>query len=603
MNPAYSLLLQGAASLYPYFDPTTGVLNDPVFGCPTQYGTPYFAWVNAVLAAGAAGAERSAYPLQGATPHMPLRAPETARRYLQTARLALNSSLEYLLNPALPPHPSDFTLDTGSASYRNHRDFFWPPVLKTWRLLARLEQSDGSPQPAAGLTAAHFKDAIAKVDILAAFAMRPPSNWAAVWLVGEWARFQDGLSPFPAEQLDSWLGAYFHSHVMPERGFYQEPGHPNSYDLFTRVHLADMLQDGYSGRWLPQMEVLLQTGLQRSLAVQLSDGALASAHRSTGQSWTDGAQISYFTHTANYFAVSQPHLAAAAREAAARAFASLARWQRPDGVFSPVHNLLPSEMRVGYEHYTADGHYSTLALAFLASALASGFDPAAVALSQRQPRTFIENDPIWRAVLHHGELSLQVNAFPAEHYDAFGITDLTFGPDRVLQFASSVHHLSSGRLFNPGLALRNEPGLAEPAAALGDYPALIGALEQGPTPASLRLAARPRGAYYPYHLEVQLDEQTAQVREATPGRRGYRTLLIPYLYDAGTGQQTRLTVSPGRIELSLGDEVIAVEWQGAAERVFTLTQGFENRRGLCALARVDLSEPGEELRYSIRRVQ
>ena len=159
------------------------------------------------------------------------------------------------------------------------------------------------------------------------------------------------------------------------------------------------------------METLLLTGLRRSLAVQLSDGALASAHRSTGQSWTDGAQIAFFTHAANYFTRRHArrsgrdnYLVSAAREAALRAYHSLLRWQRPGGVFSPVHNCLPPEQRVGYEIYTADGHYSSLALAFLASAVQNGFDPStAPALRSRSPQAFIENDPLWRAVLHHGE--------------------------------------------------------------------------------------------------------------------------------------------------------------------------------------------------------
>ena len=49
--------------------------------------------------------------------------------------------------------------------------------------------------------------------------------------------------------------------------------------------------------------------------------------------------------------------------------------------------------------------------------------------------------------------------------------------------------------------------------------------------------------------------------------------------------------------------MIAVEWDGPAERVVILAQGFENRRGLCAMARIDLADPGEELRYTIRRVR
>jgi hypothetical protein len=63
--------------------------------------------------------------------------------------------------------------------------------------------------------------------------------------------------------------------------------------------MADMLLDGYDGAWQSQMAHLLTTGLQRSLRVQLSDGSLASAHRSTGQTWTLGAQCAYFTHAAN----------------------------------------------------------------------------------------------------------------------------------------------------------------------------------------------------------------------------------------------------------------------------------------------------------------
>ncbi len=609
MNSALSTLQQGVNSLLPYFEPGTGLLNDPVFGCPTQYSTPYYAWCNAVLAAQLGGAERGAY----------------AGR----ARQGLRAALDYLLSPELPAYPSDFQRDSGAAGGRNHRDFFWPPVIKTWRLLGEIGEL-GEPLSRKQLGYTQFSEAIARVNPLAAFAQRPPSNWAAVWLSGEWPRIRAGLSPFDIEQFDAWLGTYFQGHILLEQGFYQEPGHPNSYDLFTRLHFADILLNGYAGRWRPQMERLLETGLRRSLAVQLSDGALASAHRSAGQSWTDGAQIAFFTMAANFFA-GRPELAAAAREAALRAYISLQRWQRAGGVFSPVYNQLPPELRVGYELYTADGHYSSLALAFLASAIHNGFDPAQCPpLHTRPAQTWIENDPIWRAMLHHDETSLQVNAFPAPHYDAFGITDLTFGPGRFLQLASSTRFAETGQFFNPGLALRDipiqsgplppltslsalrSPLTLNPAGAQGeghmpgqqsDAPTLIEPLQQGETPASLRLTARPRGAWYPYTLAVQLDPHGAQVREATPGLIRYHTLLVPFVRDPGTGQVTKTSTAPGRLELTLGEEVIAVEWDGPAERVVILAQGFENRRGLCAMARIDLADPGEELHYSIRRIR
>jgi hypothetical protein len=61
--------------------------------------------------------------------------------------------------------------------------------------------------------------------------------------------------------------------------------------------------------------------------------------------------------------------------------------------------------------------------------------------------------------------------------------------------------------------------------------------------------------------------------------------------DAGVGFVTRWETAPGRL---------AVECQGPAERVVVLGQGFENHLGMCALARIDLADPGEELRWGIR---
>ena len=203
-------------------------------------------------------------------------------------------------------------------------------------------------------------------------------------------------------------------------------------------------------------------------------------------------------------------------------------------------------------------------------------------------------------------------------------------PGRFLQFASSVRFAETGQFFNPGLALRDipiqsgplppltslsalrSPLTLNPAGAQGeghmpgrqsDAPTLIEPLQQDETPASLRLTARPRGAWYPYTLSVQLDLHGAQVREATPGLIRYHTLLVPFLRDPGTGQVTKTATATGRLELTLGEEVIAVEWDGPAERVVILAQGFENRRGLCAMARIDLADPGEELRYTIRRIR
>ena len=219
------------------------------------------------------------------------------------------------------------------ASRTNHRDFF--PILKSYLILRELGVSEADD----------LARQIAAVDVLASFASRPPSNWSAVWLSGEWLRMRSGLSPFTLEQFDAWLDPFFATHLDLEKGFYHEGGHPNSYDLFTRVHLSDILLAGYDGRHRADLERLMETGFRRSLGVQLSDGSLASAHRSTGQTWTLGAQCAYFTNVANFYADTDPVRADEARRAAWRALASLQRWQRTDGPFSPVENCLPLAYR------------------------------------------------------------------------------------------------------------------------------------------------------------------------------------------------------------------------------------------------------------------
>ena len=361
-----------------------------------------------------------------------------------------------------------------------------------------------------------------------------------------------------------------------------------------------MLAEGYDGRWREELERLMETGLRRSLHVQLSDGSLASAHRSTGQTWTLGAQCAYFTFAENYFR--DPELAGEARAAARRALSSFRRWQRPDGPYSPVENRLPPGYRVGYETYTADGHYANLAAAFLAVAVLNGLEaPGAVAV--RPPSVRIEHDPTYRAVLHNGPYSLHFNACPAPAYDGFGITDLTFGPDRILHFVSSARHQQSGKFFNLGMASRAQPGLSElKVAAQGDF-VLIGKMERGEEPAGLKLEARDRGNPYRYRFEARMDEDGISIEEATPGARDYKTLLIPYPRDPGTGAITEARVEAGRARLIHGDEEVEVSFDAPVERVVHLSHGFENRRGLCGLLRIDFRQPDENLSYRVRKVR
>jgi hypothetical protein len=552
------ILREAVESYAPYLQ-ASGEMHDPVFGEPTQYGTPYHAFCNAVLAKEIAGERKSAYA--------------------DRAVRGLGAALDHVLDPGLPPTASGFDDATGAVGRSNHRDFFWPPILKTFLILRDL-----------GVEGAEdFAGRISRVDIEASFAQRPPSNWAAVWLSGEWLRLREGLSPFSTENLDLWLDRFFEAHILTGQGIYQEPGHPNSYDLFTRYHLADILVEGYDGRRHEDLEILMRTGLSRSLGVQLSDGSLASAHRSTGQTWTLGAQCAYFIHAANHFRGQDPELARRAEEAAYRALSSFQRWRR-DGPYSPVENRLPPGHRVGYERYTADGHYANLAAAFLAVAVSNGLNrPFTEPYGGREASLLLEHDPIFRAVLHNGPYSLHFNARPAPDYDAFGVVDLTFGPGRFLQFVSSAKHLESGRFLNLGMA--GDSG--------SDF-ALIGRMEGVTAPPRLELEARDRGSPYRYRFAARVETQGVYVEEATPGLEEPKSLLIPYLRDPGTGTVTAARVEAGGVRLVHGREEVEISYGAPVRRVVHLTSGLQSRRGLCGLLRVDFREMSQGISYCIR---
>ncbi len=564
------ILRRAVESYTPYLQPS-GELHDPVFGEPTQYGTPYHALCNSVLALSSRGTERSIYA--------------------ERALCGLDAALRHVEDPELQPNASGFSRDTGAVSRLNHRDFFWPPILKTYIVLRSLQA------PALEGIA----ERIAGVGIEQAFRSRPPSNWAAVWLSAEWLRVREGLSPYTIADIDHWLGEFFKTRILLHQGFYQEPGHPNSYDLFTRYHLADMLMEGYDGAHRNALEHLMRTGLERSLAVQLSDGSLASAHRSSGQTWNLGAQCAYFTHAANFFREREPDLSRQAASAARLALASFARWQRLNGPYSPVENLLPPASRVGYETYTGDAHYGNLAMAFLAVAVLRGFDqPPAEPGEGVSPCLRIEHDPTYRVIAHHGPYSLQLNAHPAPAYDAFGFTDLTFGPGRLLHFGPSVRCVHTGGLYNLGLAHRSAPGRSQLHVLAHDTYRLLGEIERGDTPSSFRLSARSTGSPYTYETRASLGKDGVRISETTKGLSNYKTLLVPYLRDAGGGVRTRIDIQGRKIELSYGDEQISIEVAAPVEYVLHLPHGYESRRGLCGLLRVDLQEETEGIEYMVR---
>ncbi|MDT7613062.1 MAG: hypothetical protein QOF00_509 [Pseudonocardiales bacterium] len=610
-SPAHSLLEQGTDALAWCLQPS-GELNDPVFGEPAQYGTAYYAYCNAVLASLSSGAERE--------------------RYADAALRGLQATLRHLLDPH-DPHPpaADFSHAVGSPGFRNLRDFMWPPVMRTRRLLGELGVETGA-----------VDEQIRAVDAPSVFSERPPVNWAAVWILGEWQRIREGLSPYDRTDIDGWLEPFFSEYadvdhgfyrelqestgaeiswkapIDLEKGFYREPGVPNSYDMWCRVHLLELLVEGYDGAYLKELEQLLVSGVRRSLDVQLSSGSLASAYRSTAHLWNLTGQCWYFHQAAQRLRDSHPELADEAAVAARRAFAAAQDCLRPTGDMSPVENVFPANWRVGHEVYTMDAHYVCLPLGYLATAVLEGFDGHGE-VPPASDRVHVELEPVNRCLVHGSGWSVHVNLAPFAGYDSLGIADVTLGTHRRLRFGGQTHYgrpdalpdahrLSDQLPFTLGIARRGEDRSVFPVSAMevvgGRWAHEAGGgLEAGArvryTPHYWWTEEVPREVTLDYRIAVTISGDVVDVQEGIGDCAC--SLMVPYLRERGDGHVTEVSVDGGAVRLRSADEVVDVVVDRAVDKVVHLAHGYESRHGLVGLVRLDLCGSGP-VAYRVKRL-
>jgi hypothetical protein len=566
---------------------------------PAQYGTVYYAYMNAVLASRAEGAQRDAY--------------------IDGAERGLAATLRHLLDPQDAIAAADFTHDVASPGFRNLRDFMWPPVMRTLRLLREMGQSDLDP----------IIEQVRRVQVPDAFSERAPVNWAAVWILGEWQRIQDGLSPYSRADIDRWLEPFFSDAPDVDHGFYRElrlatnvditwsraidldaglyrePGVPNSYDLWCRVHLLELLVEGYDGAFRDDLQRLLVTGVRRSLGVQLSSGSLASAYRSTAHLWNLTGQCWLFHHAGQLLRESDPELAAQADAAALRAFNAATACVRPTGDVSPVENVLPASWRVGYEVYTMEAHYVCVALGYLATAVLDGFTGEGSAVADTEPRVHIDAEPAYRSLVHADGWSVHLNLNPFPGYDSLGIADITLGLGRRLRFGGQTfygrpdaepdaHKLSNQTPFTLGIGVRRPDRSIHPVSALTP----VGARTAAGSGRQLRAHAELKDMAY--DIDVEIDGDVVRITESAGDQ--LCSLFVPYLRDRGDGCQTEVHIDDTGLRLSCGDELIAIVARGRVERTVHLPHGYESRHGLVGLVRLDLAEPGP-VEYEIQRLR
>jgi hypothetical protein len=170
------------------------------------------------------------------------------------------------------------------------------------------------------------------------------------------------------------------------------------------------------------------------------------------------------------------------------------------------------------------------------------------------------------------------------------------------------------------MGLRTEPGRGFVRAVAHDQFS-VRELRSDPDRSSLQLVARAKGASYlsmsshdrdayvsssmpgltddtyEYRCHVEIQHCEAVVLEATPHLTGYKTLLVPYLVDGGNGHTTTVSSSGDRITFENGPERIDLLLDDAIDPILVLDHGFESRRGLAGLIRIDFARPTAEIRY------
>jgi len=69
--------------------------------------------------------------------------------------------------------------------------------------------------------------------------------------------------------------------------------------------------------------------------------------------------------------------------------------------------------------------------------------------------------------------------------------------------------------------------------------------------------------------------------------------------DPGTGTETRVERLPHGIRLVHGEEKVVITADQTIESLTDLPYGYENRRGLCGLVRLDFAETTDRIRYRV----
>ncbi len=325
----YLKVVSGIVRFFAPLQDSRGAIIDPYEKKEKQYSTPAFALAAAVLCA--SGQDKSLI--------------EAAERALERGAADLASG----------------------AAADGHADFYTPLLMHADRALAQ------EAQPA---RRAAWTRLLAAVVPDKAYRSQPSdavaSNWNLVAVGGEWLRHRAGLAPDTR-----WIEASLarQARQFTSHGLYRDPDDPMAYDLFARLHVADLLEEGYDGGQAGALAELVDRGAWVSLLMQSPQGEVPCGGRSGLHQWNEAAQAALFEMQARRLMRRGDHAAAgAAKRAAHLSLQAVRRWVRSSGEVWIVKNRFDPSLRHGYEPYSFHSQYNLLTAAHLALAYLAAED-------------------------------------------------------------------------------------------------------------------------------------------------------------------------------------------------------------------------------------
>lgn len=322
----YLKFVDGQVRVMRRFQDDQGRIIDPVIKKEVQYATPCYAHAISVLA----------------------KAGElTDADLIESGMLAMDRAVLAMVTNNAPDH---------------HGDFFTWPVMLALTAFKDVAPADRWEK---------WKSDLAKIDpskLYNFYNNRQSLNWVLVHTAGEFLRYKSDMTDLT--YIDAMIAKQ--AHHFTADGMYSEGGQPMAYDLFSRLFVTGMLENGYEGKHLDFLRDSNWRGAWMTLLMQSPTGEAPTGHRSSQHIWLEAEQSAILEAYATA-------LKKAGRESEARIFKRAARlslhtllqWVRPDGSGYVVKNKFPIDARHGYEGYSSYTQYNLLACSMVVQAYAS----------------------------------------------------------------------------------------------------------------------------------------------------------------------------------------------------------------------------------------